>query len=639
MVVLEIDGQPVDLGKDSTFDYYSYNPLLDTKNSRGEFSYDIDIDLGSANNAKIYKNFNRINSTTEFTGRKACLIVDGLLFAEGQEVIIECSQTTAKIQLVCDAHMSEHVFNDKIRMIELDLGTLPEYTAETALATLNAEPLSVPAVCTPVLVKNNNNDNYSFSHTVDNRGNSSFDARDMFNFASINDLWSEGGSWQGTTTFIGQPYLVIVVERVLQALGWKIVNNVLRRLEYAKRMVVVHGYYTREINKMIPNWTVSEFFEQIQIMFNVVFASNKNLKTVAIVPAGSYFVGDPAVVNINKEDVIRIENKPERKFEGLDDILLEYNGLRYNLPSEDYGNRADISDEVHEITSVIDFSDFSVINSFSSQYRTQEFYNKPYFLRHTPTGTKWMLAKGRNDMSFQYQFVRVDQFAHVSSSDDDKEETVLKIVPVETIVMSIQNIDENENVTFAAGIVVPFARSSGIVDPIYNTSEESGLNEWVGGSMPKALDTKSDNLYVAQYLGRTSTLYDHSLDAYSGYARAKYPQVFTHRYINGYINYRWYWSDWQGSWQQTALDALWDKPLLEDKITFSLKKRLETTYKSQAPFKNTEIHTVFFKFRAKADVNSVFNIAGREFACISLQYQVRNGKLLPYVIGKFLPLL
>lgn len=642
MIRLEIGGEPVALGNDAAFDFFSYNALLDRENSRGEFTYDIDIDLRNPQNAKVYKHLNRINNILGFSGRSASVIVDGLIFAQGKEVILECDDNIAKIQIVCDSHMYEHVFNENIRISELDLGQLPEYTASTALATLNAEPLSVPAVCTPVLMKNTTPDNYSFTHSVDNYGHSSFDARDMLNFASITDLWGDTGSWQDNTQFVGQPYLVVVVEKVLQALGWTLKYNVLRQMEYAKRMIVIHGYFdTRDINKMIPDWTVAEFFEQIQRMFNVIFVCNKTYGTVSVVSAGSFYAYEAPVVNIDKKEIIRIDNNPSRKFEGLDDLVYEYKGLKYDLPNEDYGNRADISDEIHKLTSLIYISDFSEINSFNSQYRTQEYYNKPYFFFNPATNTKWMLAKGRDEMSFKYRFVRVDQFAHVRGDEsvEDGDETELKIVPVETQVVSIQQITENETVRFAAGVVVPYTRSVGATEINYVTDEEHGLNEWVGGSLPEARNTQSENMYVAQFLGRTSTLYDHWLDQYSDYPKAKYPQVFTHRYIDGYVNYRWYDGDWQGSWTQMAFDALWDKPDLEAKITFDLNDRWLTTYNEQLPFRNTEIHTICFKCKTKLDVNSIFNIAGRQFACVSLQYQVSGGKLLPYITGTFLPLL
>ena len=633
MIRLEIDGQPVALSPELSLDFYEYNGIFDVEKNRGAFTYDIDIDLRQGDNARLYKHFHRINNISEFTDRNACLIVGGIVFAQGKEVILECNGVTAKIQIVCGSSEA-NAADDSLRLESLDLGTLPEYTNETALATIHAEPLSVPAVCTPVLVDYVKMPYVSKSTERETVGK-------MVNLAEYTDLWSDYGSWHSsenyTPTFKGQPYLVIVVERVLQAMGWSVTFNILRTMEYSKRLIVVHSIESNKICDMLPNWTVSEFLSQIQLMFNVIFVYNKAERNVAILDRKTYYAAQAATIVIDAEDVVSDEATPARKFDSEEEYFYNYDFIKYDLPSEVYGYRADITDDVNRIVSLWYVNDFNEFLAVNSDPRTNH-YNDALFFYHVPSDTKWMLSElGKTiQQSIRHSFVRVNHFCHVKKStykEGETTETILKIVPAETLVMSINMTDPTVN----CGVVIPYAKISGNIGADFTTSESLGLNQWVEGNAPTKKDTSSEKLYVAQFLGRTTVLA--TSHSNSTYATALYPQVYTHRYIDGRIHAGQYLNDWGGNWRDNIFDALWDKENLENDITFDLRKRLNTTYGNSLQVNDKEVHTINIKVRARVDVTSIFNIVGRRFVCVSLQYQVRKGKLLPYAIGKFLPLL
>lgn len=633
MIQLEIDGQPVALSPELSLDFYDYNGIFDVERNRGAFTYDIDIDLRQEDNARLYRHLYRINNTSKFTDRNARLLVEGLVFAEGKEVVLECNGFKAKIQIVCGSSEA-NAADDTKRLETLDLGTLPEYTQESALATINAAPLSVPAVCTPVMIDYVKMPYVSKSIERETVGK-------MVNLAEYADLWSDYGSWHSsedyTPTFRGQPFLIIVVERVLQALGWTVTSNILRTMEYAKRLIVVHGVESNQICDMLPNWTASEFLSQIQLMFHVIFVYDNAERGVAILDRKTFYATQAATIVIDKEDVVRDEATPARKYDSEEEYLYNYDFIKYDLPSDVYGYRADISDDVNRRVTLYWVNDFGEFNGPASQFRTNTFYNTAVFFYHTSSGSKWMAVEGQKNgvAPMKYYFARVDQFGHAkkaSFKEGETTETILKIVPAETLVMSINMTDPTVN----CGVVIPYAKISGNLGLDYTTSESFGLNQWVEGNSPRKKDTSSEKLYVAQYLGRTSVL----AGSHPGnYATARYPQVFTHRYIDGRIHTGQYLDDWGGNWRDGIFDALWDKEHLEDNITFDLRKRINTTYSNSLRVDDKEVHTIYIKVRERLDVTSIFNIAGRRFVCVSLQYQMRNGKLLPYAIGKFLPLL
>lgn len=632
MIRLEIDNEVVALPPESTFEFYDYNTIFDTARNRGAYTCDIDININDGNNARLYGHINRINGSNVFTGRSARLYVDGKKVLEGKEILLECNGPVVKIQLVC-GNSEVNYASGETRIAELDLGSLPEYTYESALETINAEPLSVDAVCTPVLVDYKGNP--FVTQNVERETISK-----MINLASYTDLWSEQGSYHSETRLIGQPYLVVVIERVLEAMGWTVSYDVLREMEYSKRLIVIHGYETREIAKMIPNWKVSDFLEQVQRMFNVIILHSEEHRTVEIHNRDIFYERMTRDVYIDIEDVICDEASPSRKYDGTDEYVYGYDAVKYDLPSEKYGYRGDLSDDVKRIVPVQDFETKSDFNGPDSEYRAEDFYNKPTILRDLSNDTKWILTKGLSAGKTKYVFERVDQFAHCRKAnfvDGESTETVLKIVPAETLVMSILILNPT---VVACGVVVPYTTQVGVVDADMTTSKDYGLNQWIEGNAPKAKDTTSEKLYVAQFLGRASVLSDSwnpSSSTYERYASAKYPQVFTHRWIGGrlYTNAS---GAWDTVWRDYIMDALWDKPEMEDNITFSLEKRLENLYTSHINVNDKEAHTISFRTNRRHDVRAVFNIAGRRFICVNMRYQVQGGKLSRKVTGTFLPL-
>ena len=630
MIRLEINGQQVAISHDTSFDFYDYNSIFDVEHSRGAFTYDFDIDLRESENARLYRHFNRINTTSVLTGRTARMEVDGRVLIEGKEVILESNGYKVKIQIV-GGGSELNADGGTLRMSDLDLGELPEYTAATALQTLNAEPLSVPAVCTPVMV------NYEW-HPMVSQNVERETVGKIVNLAEYTDLWSEQGSWHGSPKFIGQPYLVIVVERVLEALGWTVSYNVLRTMKYAKRMIIIHGYETRRICQMVPNWTVNEFLEQVQRMFNVIVVLDDTNRTAQIHNRTTFYTERASTVTIESDQIIRSNSSPGRKLDSTEEYVYNYYYVKYDLPSKTYAYRADLSDDVKKVADVQDFAQFSDFNNAASSYRSSDFYNKAVFLRETQYNTKWMLAKGGVG-GFSYRFVRVDHLAHAHTANYEEgtsTQTVLKIVPAETIVMAIFMTSPS----MVCGAVVPYAQQSGKVGADFTTSAEYGLNQWVEGNAPKANDTSSEKLYVAQFLGRTNVLaesHNPSSSTYERYATALYPQVYTHRFINSLL-YGSYMDSWKGDWRDYILDALWNNASAEQDITFNLSYRLDTTYAASLLVNAEEIHTIYFKTRGRHNVASIYNIAGRRFVCISLQYVIRNCRLEPYAIGKFLPL-
>ena len=89
-------------------------------------------------------------------------------------------------------------------------------------------------------------------------------------------------SLKGDTTICPQPYLVAVVTRVLKALGYTIVYEAIAANAELSRLILVHGYKTTKYNKMVENWTVSDFISEVENLCGVCIVVDNMAKSVEI---------------------------------------------------------------------------------------------------------------------------------------------------------------------------------------------------------------------------------------------------------------------------------------------------------------------------------------------------------------------
>ena len=80
MIHLYIDGAEVHLPEDISIDYYVYNPFFERK---GEYTYDIDINLKDPVNAKVY------NMAGQYVGKSADGLSKGLYVVNGKKIVVK----------------------------------------------------------------------------------------------------------------------------------------------------------------------------------------------------------------------------------------------------------------------------------------------------------------------------------------------------------------------------------------------------------------------------------------------------------------------------------------------------------------------------------------------------------------------
>ena len=109
MLQLYIDGDSVNLSKDLQTDYYIKSPFF---TNEGDFTLDMDINLGDPQNAKVYSHINRLDRVKRTSRREAVLQDEHGVLLRGREVILETHGEYAKIQIVGGTSELNYVMSD-----------------------------------------------------------------------------------------------------------------------------------------------------------------------------------------------------------------------------------------------------------------------------------------------------------------------------------------------------------------------------------------------------------------------------------------------------------------------------------------------------------------------------------------------
>ena len=251
-----------------SFEMLRENPLFDR---RGDYTYDIDINLRDPHNRAIYQHIDRLTSIRKPKLRAARLITDGRVICDGTEVILKKDGDLLKVQIVAgNSEMNYLTAAENLYIREMDFGSIPTPTIETVQQVMDK--------CYPAA-------NYAFP-TIYKGSDTEFDEDSQLNPKIFdNDYYYRLGEmhYSSGSELWPQPYLLYYVEKFIELLGYKIRRNSLRNIERWKRLMLISGYKTLNYAKMLPNWTAAEFLEEIEKFFNVIIVVDQITKNADII--------------------------------------------------------------------------------------------------------------------------------------------------------------------------------------------------------------------------------------------------------------------------------------------------------------------------------------------------------------------
>lgn len=408
MVSLYIDGTPLVLPSDFATEIKIENSFF-TKN--GEYTYDFKIPLNNPTNAALYAHLHRLNNVSEIKEkRQAVLMADNRCYINGTEIITDWTDDSVSIQLASGNSELNYLIGASLQVSFLDMGKA-ELTDETGRVAYYTQSLqgSYPEfdyVAAPVSTPAGILNEWRFSVA-----------------SSAYSLRLADG-----TTRIVQPYLCALVRRMLNALGYTIGVNQLESSRYAQ-LIAVHDVNTLEYAKMLPGWSVKDFFENLERMFNLVLVVNNRDRTVDIVFANQFYIETEDVHLSAVEDDYEVETDEDNA------MLMTNANIGYDLPDSEYFRFAKMNDSLVNLCEKVEQPSLLNVGLYfkeNTPNRTicidtstdRQYVYRPYVLEIFSGG--W------------YPLREVNQYANL---DRGGEEVMLKFIPCAQVYHTIQCFD------------------------------------------------------------------------------------------------------------------------------------------------------------------------------------------------------
>lgn len=446
-----------------------------------------------------------------------------------------------------------------------------------------------------------------------------------------------------------QPYLVQMIERIFDNLGYPVQENCLRDNEFFMHLVIVTANNRSAIARALPHWTVAQFIEEIENLFGVVFLINESTKKTLIKSRGDYF----------KDNIVYIDN-----------ILDEYSVSMETDETTDIANAnvgyaevTDVYDRIDDDIREAAKVDTTYDNEADFAYGLQNLVTKlsqdrgngqtsTGLLKHKGTIFKvcghsfiielydYVDGQGRTYTNHA-RTIAIDEFANLINIEGKKDVDIeLKICPAKSIndgTVDFYNADGSLSYTKPCFHLV----KSDNTDP---AGIENETNIYIAGLISgetEKVDTKEDIMSICLYDGgmakRAETDYN------DGYPSSLLTQVENFLfYPAGYIKDQWQANTYTGggTLQKSAYESLalnidsTYRTVIGHKYTFR-------TFYSEVFKKLKKIDTQVkycFKFitdRMDLPVNSTFIIRNKKFVCEKLEYNIKADGVSELVTGYF----
>lgn len=611
MTELFIDGYPVSLPDSFEIDYYVYNPFFSRK---GEYTYDIDIDLRDKQNEKVYSHINRLHVNKKLTERRAILISDSKVIVAGTEIILSLDDDKVKIQIVAGNSELNYLSGGSSKIKEMNLGQIDSLDYSKAMNSLTSYYPDFDYVCTPVYKKMGIDDNDS----------------EILNLLKIGVRNVKELAYEQGATLCPQPYLVAYIRRLCEALGYSVADNVLLEDERFSKMIIVHGYITTIYSEMIPEYTVNDFLTEIEKFCNVIFVVNQMTKKIRIMGIQNFYENADSIY-VAGENVI---DKIEKKYDVKDGLYFSYDNIRYDLPNNSYYDYACIEDELMERCEVIHAPTFSklqfLINendkySWRDNYLVNK-YNKLVIYIADNLKLSFVLSRQSDSGGYYYYLKPINCFKNIVNEDSENA-AEFKVIPAEIAIRQWSYTDESKIERWLSA-PIPVAKNISSASA-GGVNEFSGMNEYIESGIPN--DNSDGKIHLCVYDG-VRVMMDFFMGSQS-YVKYTYPFSYCYPYYCFY-NTKWKDTVWNNNMSKVLKYG-------RDEMTMSLlgeKGLYETIYSKNKKFKLDIEHVILFQSNKLLNALSIYIVDNKKFYCMNLHYKIRNEGISKEVEGTFYPM-
>lgn len=454
MTRLFIDGQEVVLPEQFELELITENPYF-TRN--GEYTYDIDIDLRVPQNRQIYKNIQRSDVTTKINNRTAVITAGTFELIHGIEVVLSVDNYIAKIQIVAGNSQLNYNGEQRIRDIQIDS---VNYTDDEAVQSLYGTSKTHHAVYTPVVAYKTYYNNY-------------INGLDLRNNAPV---------FNHETSMIPQYYLLYILENIIEKLGFVKGRDYIEDY-FWQRVFIVNTRPELKPQEILPDWTVNEFFDEIEKYLHCIIVVDKFTGIYNIYKRSSYF-DFSSIIYI--DDVL--DDNIEKVYDPDVDYAYNYDAVSYDFPSKDIYKYFRLDENVKPLSTIVNVN--SSENVDPANY--QNYYDNPDLIHSEKYGIDYAMVKLINYDTTQQEYLTlrvVDRFADGGNKDIENK-TTFKIVPSDIGRVEIWNYDGMD-------ATCPAVKS---ITDINQSEEKVGITDLINGNA-KIESYVPDRIYIGIYYG------------------------------------------------------------------------------------------------------------------------------------------
>lgn len=583
------------LPADFSLEMQRENPLF---TRRGDYTYDINISLLDPLNRSIYRHLDRLTSTTRPENRKAKLICDGHVICDGTEVVLKKESNYVKIQILAENSEMNYLVGGDFKIRDMNFGNMTNGPSTTD-AEKDGSAVYPDMKHGVMMVRDTNAKDNEYPYYGD------------VNFSFKQDHGSYDPAVR--TRSVACPYLLYYVEKIVELLGYTLRRNELMDVPAWRRLCIIGGPSggRQTAASYLPNWTVAEFLEQIELFFGCIFS--RQGKYVDILKVSTFYT-ENAVVAIDADDV---EDLFDREYESTDEIRVGNENIAYDLPSDEFGATADLSEDVYGLCTKSERLMTSTYQDFSAwKVYTDSVKGIEYIYLSMQKGT---------DSHYEKAFL-INQFAkHIS--DPNAQANTLKIIPAE-VQLEIGTMYRRSGSSLTSigkgGILIP-------VTAFAETENEKTLESFADAvKSKKEKESGSDTMRVA-FQSPAITIYGEAdSDGNSGAATTvKAPMAIT---TDKYV----YTDPDSGKKTFLQLTSSDISNIEAMNLSFYANNGRSSANAEGKYIDVTKAHTIRFRGQ-RLDPMKLYRIHDKLWACSSLKYTYSNGRQDPYIEGTFFP--
>lgn len=657
MITLHIDGVQVVTKSGSTIKLVRENPIF---TEAGDYTFDITLPLAGCpqNQRAIGLRHRPEVRLDDLCGLRLPFVLQTtVLRIDGTAVITSVNQDEAKVQLLAgasDLNVSATTpQGTDVYIDEMDLGRAYDEEAKDYYAEgdryIEGKPYTLPPrVKLRQWVQESANDEqiYGTAGVTDCVLFPVWSSADagFANARGLREYFVEGtkteeeyrypitnpsGTYDDGLVFAAQPYLVVIIERVLAALGYRVRRNEIRGT-WMQDIFVANTRSEYKFANVLPHWTVREFLDEVRRFFGVSIVVPKS-GVAEIIRRADYYNAASSVISLTEVSDEHSADIDDDEDGGKD---ISTANVDYERPDTDDMLR--LPDEVWENAIVKVFSSETILVQWAKQ-------NIPQDKRET---SAWLLVDEEHCRTFaylrskhndEYHLVQVDCCPPLIRGDRQYSGkgrdigVTLRIVPAKmewidlTYIKSTYNDRHYDNDIVKDCMPVPTLVSSDTLCKINETySVDAAINS-DSSSQENTTDERPDILRVALNTG-TKWHYERATDDTRGPEQAKLPVPIGIAYCkndDGYyipINI-----------PIEGVDNCDYFKLTKAKSPSIRADAIDTGYHVDTRC----LHCFSFTDTCPIDVAAVFLIRNRRYVCQKIEYEIDEDGVRPMKRGYF----